>query len=323
MRSNNDSSTSLREELTVQPDHTGCRLDTYLSGQISGLSRNRVQKLVEDGCVLVNQALCEDKNYRLQAGDLVNLTIPPPEEAAVEPEEIRLDIIYEDEDLLVINKPRDMVVHPAPGHSKGTLVNALLSYCRDLSGIGGVMRPGIVHRLDKDTSGLLIVAKNDIAHRALSGQLKERQLHREYIALVNGEVRPKIGRIEAPIGRHPRHRKKMAVVTGGREAITRYKVLKYFDRYSLLKLNLETGRTHQIRVHLAYIGFPVVGDPAYTKGGTGQLPPELAAPQALHAWRITFNHPRTAEKMQFFTPLPAEFKKTLHWLRSHSIRGKH
>lgn len=314
----NGSSASLQEELTVEVGDAGCRLDTFLSQKIAGLSRNRVQKLVEDGRVLINQVSCEDKNYRLQIGDLVSVTIPPPEEALVEPEEIRLHIIYEDKDLLVINKPRGMVVHPAPGHAKGTLVNALLSYCRDLSGIGGVMRPGIVHRLDKDTSGLLIVAKNDFAHRALSGQLKERELRREYIALVNGKVKPEVGRIEAPIGRHPRHRKKMAVVTGGREAVTCYRVLKYFDRYSLLQLNLETGRTHQIRVHLAYLGYPVVGDPTYAKGSTGDLPPELTAPQALHARRITFTHPRTRKTMQFSTPLPEEFKKTLHWLKKRS-----
>lgn len=322
MISNNDSCSSLREELTVQPDQTGSRLDIYLSRQIPDLSRSRAQKLIEDDCVFINQALCADKNYRLQAGDQVSVNIPYPEEPGLEPEEIRLDIIYEDQDLLVINKQRGMVVHPAPGHSKGTLVNALLSHCSDLSGIGGVMRPGIVHRLDKDTSGLLIVAKNDIAHRALSGQLKDRQLHREYIALVNGEVRPKIGRIEAPIGRHPRNRKKMAVLTGGREAITRYRVLKYFDRYSLLKLILETGRTHQIRVHLAYIGYPVVGDPVYAKGGPGKLPTELAAPQALHAWRLTFKHPRTAERVQFSAPLPVEFTKTLYWLKSHSTKSR-
>ncbi len=317
MKGGNDPCVSVQEELTVGAEDSGCRLDAFLTKQVEGLSRNRVQKLIEDGRVLINQALCEDKNYRLQTGDRVSLTIPPPGETSVEPEKIRLDIIYEDEDLLVINKPRGMVVHPAPGHVKGTLVNALLGHCRDLSGIGGVMRPGIVHRLDKDTSGLLIVAKNDISHRSLSGQLKERQLRREYIALVNGRVKPPAGRIEAPIGRHPRHRKKMAVVKGGREAVTRYRVLRHFRRYSLLRLNLETGRTHQIRVHLASIGFPVVGDPTYTKGGTGGLPPDLAEPQALHARRIAFTHPRSGEVMELSAPLPEEFKKTLLWLKDH------
>ncbi len=317
MTGENDNRASLHEELTVKAEHSGCRLDSYLALHAAGLSRNRAQMLIEEGRVLVSGAPCADKNYRLQPGDRVSLTIPPPEEASVAAEDIQLDIVYEDGDLLVINKPRGMVVHPASGHSGGTLVNALLGHCSDLSGIGGVMRPGIVHRLDKDTSGLLIVAKNDLAHRALSGQLKARKLRREYIALVHGQVSPKIGRIEAPIGRHPRHRKKMAVVGGGRDAVTRYRVVKYYNRYSLLRLNLETGRTHQIRVHLSHLGYPVVGDSAYAKGGKGDLPAELMQPHALHARHLAFTHPRSGEELNFSTPLPAAFKNTLQWLKDH------
>ena len=304
--------------LTVDAEGAGSRLDLYLAEKTSELSRSRVQKLIEENLVLVNGKPCRDKNYRLQSGDQIGVTIPEPVKSRVEPEEIRLDIVFEDNDLLVINKPRGMVVHPAPGHAQGTLVNALLSHCRDLSGIGGVLRPGIVHRLDKDTSGLLIVAKNDFTHRSLSAQLKARKLHREYIALVFGHIKPEIGRIEAPIGRHPRHRKKMAVISGGRAAVTRYRVIKYFKYYSLLKLKLETGRTHQIRVHLAHLGYPVVGDPTYTKGKTGDLPPELAGPQALHARRISFTHPRSGEDLEFSAPLPEVFKKTLVWMKNSS-----
>lgn len=304
--------------LSVDAEGAGRRLDLYIAAHAPELSRSQAQKLVEAGLVLVNRELCSDKNYRLQSGDQISITIPEPIKALVEPEDIRLDIVFEDKDLLVINKPRGMVVHPAPGHAKGTLVNALLGHCSDLSGIGGVMRPGIVHRLDKDTSGLLIVAKNDFSHRSLSAQLKSRKLHREYITLVCGKVKPEIGRIEAPIGRHPRHRKKMAVISGGRAAVTRYRVLKYYDHYSLLKINLETGRTHQIRVHLAHLGYPVAGDPAYAKGSSGNLPPELIMPQALHAYRISFIHPRSDETLEFSTPLPEEFKKTLFWLKNRS-----
>lgn len=307
----------LREDLTVGVEDRGCRLDTYLAKELDDLSRNRIQQLIVEGRVLLNDIICKDKNFRLQNDDRISISIPPPEEPSAEPEDIQLDVIYEDSDLLVINKPRGMVVHPAPGHSGGTVVNALLNHCSDLSGIGGVMRPGIVHRLDKDTSGLLIVAKNDLAHRALSGQLKARKLRREYFALVHGRVSPKIGRIEAPIARHPQHRKKMAVIEGGRKAVTRYRVIKYYGHYSFLKLNLETGRTHQIRVHLSYLGYPVVGDPIYAKGGKGDLPPELKLPQALHASRLFFSHPRSEKQLEFYAPLPEPFKRALVWLKNN------
>ena len=299
------------QEIKARSEDVGRRLDLFLADRLPGLSRSRAQKLIEAGMVRVKGELCSNKNYRLRAGDPVGLTIPPAEDSALEPEAISLDIVYEDEDLLVINKPRGMVVHPGPGHRRGTLVNALLHHCSNLSGIGGVKRPGIVHRLDKDTSGLLLVAKNDLAHRSLSTQLKTRQLKREYIALVSGRVKPALGRIEAPIARHPRHRKKMAVVEGGRAAVTRYRVLKYFGSYSLLLLNLETGRTHQIRVHMSYLGYPVVGDPTYAKGRWDALPAGLAEPQALHARRITFIHPRTSAIMEFSVSLPPAFKQGL------------
>ncbi|MDW7738726.1 MAG: RluA family pseudouridine synthase [Bacillota bacterium] len=298
----------------VSAEDEGARLDLFLANLEDGLSRNMVQKLVDDGRVRINQETCYDKNHRIKGGEEISLFIPPPGEISVGPEDIRLDIIYEDSDLLVVNKPRGMVVHPAPGHPGGTLVNALLNHCSDLSGIGGMIRPGIIHRLDKDTSGLLIVAKNDQAHRLLSGQLKSRTLRREYIALVAGKVMPAVGRIEAPIGRHPHHRKKMAVISAGREAVTRYRVLKYYGQYSLLQLNLETGRTHQIRVHLAHLGYPVIGDPTYSKRSYDDLPSGLAAPQALHARRIRFIHPRSGEEMEFSAPLPSDFRKGLIWL---------
>lgn len=315
MTGDNEFNASLSEELTVEAEDKSLRIDAYLTQTLAGFSRNRIQALIEEGRVKVNEALCEDKNYRLKEGDRVRIKVPPPKESLISAEDIQLDIIYEDSDLLVINKPRGMVVHPGPGHSGGTMVNALLAYCSDLSGIGGVMRPGIVHRLDKDTSGLLIVAKNDPAHRALSGQLKARKISREYIALVHGRVNPEIGRLEAPIARHPKDRKKMAVVKGGREAVTRYRVLKYYNRYSLLKLNLETGRTHQIRVHLSYLGYPVVGDMVYAKAGKGDLPACLDLPQALHAFRLSFNHPCTKERLKFSAPLPEEFRAALVWLK--------
>ncbi len=308
---------SSSKSFTAKIEDEDRRLDHFLAENLVDISRNRVQKLVEEGQVSVNRLKCTDNNYRLKLGDLINLTIPPPEKALIKPEKITLDIIYEDEDLLVINKPRGMVVHPAPGHRKGTLVNALLYHCSNLSGIGGVIRPGIVHRLDKDTSGLLIVAKNDPTHRNLSEQLKSRNLCREYIALVSGRVKPVIGRIEAPIARHPHHRKKMAVTAGGRKAVTRYRVLKYYGRYSLLQLNLETGRTHQIRVHLAYLGYPVVGDHTYAKSSSwNELPSTLSQPHALHARRIKFMHPQTGEPLEFLAPLPGDFKKGLVWLKA-------
>ncbi len=300
--------------LSVSDPEIGRRLDLFLAGAAADLTRSRVQKLIEDGMVQVNDLVCTDKNYRVRAGDRISYSLPVLTELSTLPEEIPLDIIFEDRDLLVINKSRQMVVHPAPGHSGGTLVNALLHHCQDLSGIGGVMRPGIVHRLDKDTSGLLIVAKNDKAHSSLAAQLKSRRLKREYLALVCGQVKPKVGRIEAPVGRHPQNRKKMAVITGGREAVTRYRVLKDYGKISLLKLKLETGRTHQIRVHLSQIGHPVVGDFVYGPGGCAGFPPEMLFTHALHAYRLSFIHPDSKESLTFSASPPPEFQALLHYL---------
>ncbi len=308
------------KNMLVDAGNAGMRLDRFLSEQLANFSRSHIQKLIESGQVTVNSISCLDKNYRLNESDQVALSIPQSKELSVEPEDIALEIVYEDEDLLVVSKPRGMVVHPGPGHGSGTLVNALLYHCSDLSGIGGVMRPGIVHRLDKDTSGLLVVAKNDAAHNTLSEQLSNRKLNREYIALVKGRVEPPVGRVEAPIARHPRHRKKMAVVDGGKEAITRYRVQKYFRGYSLLRVNLETGRTHQIRVHLAHIGYPVAGDLTYAKGSWRDLPPQLAEAHALHARKIIFIHPRTGETRQFSVPLPKSFREGLLLLKKETDR---
>ncbi|HOL18119.1 MAG TPA: RluA family pseudouridine synthase, partial [Bacillota bacterium] len=243
----------MEEERIVQDSEVGHRLDAFLAGRVAGLSRTRIQKLIENGAVRVNGAPCLEKSYRLALDDQVTITAPDPEPYRLTPEPIPLNIVYEDRDLLVINKPRGMVVHPAPGHWRGTLVHALLHHCGDLAGghlsaSDGFIRPGIVHRLDKDTTGLLIVAKNDLAHQNLAEQLKERRLRREYLALVHGRVNPASGRVESPIGRHPVHRKKMAVVPGGKEAVTRYRVLAHLGPFSLVQLNLESGRTHQVRV---------------------------------------------------------------------------
>ncbi len=300
--------------LTVSGTEKGLRLDLYLAGAAADLTRSRVQKLVEDGSVRVNDLICTDKNYRVRTGDRICYSLPLLKELSTLPEAIPLDIVFEDRDLLVINKPRNMVVHPAPGHGGGTLVNALLYHCRDLSGIGGVMRPGIVHRLDKDTSGLLIVAKNDKAHSSLTAQLKSRRLEREYLALVCGRVNPKIGRIEAPVGRHPQNRKKMAVIPGGREAVTRYRVLKEYGQISLLKLKLETGRTHQIRVHLSQIGYPVTGDFIYGPGTCAGLPRELIFAHALHAYRLSFAHPVDQKDLTFTASPPPEFQALIRYL---------
>ncbi len=295
----------------VGPEAAGQRLDHFLAGQEPFLSRNQVQRLMDNGLVLVN-ARPARPSYRLRAGDLIRMTVPPPEEMALTPEPIPLDIVYEDEDLLVVNKPAGLVVHPAAGHHRGTLVNALLDHCPDLTGIGGYLRPGIVHRLDKDTSGLMLVSKTDLAHQGLSAELKARQIKRKYLALVHGEVRSEKGLIDAPLGRDPRERKRIAVVAGGRTARTHYRVRERFPGYTLLEVELETGRTHQIRVHLAYAGYPVAGDPVY---GPRRNPLNLPG-QALHAYRIAFTHPRTGERMTFEAPLPPAFSAALDLLRA-------
>lgn len=286
------------------------RLDKYLA-QVLPLTRSQIQNLIEDGYIKVNGNLAKG-SQKLKIGDEVEIEIPPPEPVDIIPEDIKLDIIYEDEDLLVINKPKGMVVHPACGHYKGTLVNALLAHVGNLSQIGGKIRPGIIHRLDKDTTGLILVAKNDFIHLALSEQLKNRTLKRIYWTLIEGEFPWEEKRVELPIGRHPVYRKKIAVVPYGKPAISNFKVLERFKGYTLLSANIETGRTHQIRVHLSHLGFPIVGDIIYGRkdkrfGVSGQL---------LHAKEIIFFHPRKMEYMKFSSDLPEDFQKVLDQLRN-------
>ncbi len=279
------------------------RLDKVLTTIFPQYSRSQIQQLLEQGNILVNETLQKGK-YKVKAGDKISLTEPAIKELEVEPENIALDIVYEDDDVIVINKPQGMVVHPAPGHEHHTLVNALLYHC-PLSTINGTYRPGIVHRIDKDTSGLLMVAKN----RSLAKQLKDKTNLREYVALVHGRIKEDSGTIKAPLARSPKDRKKQAVVSGGRDAVTHFKVLKRYQDYTLVSCRLETGRTHQIRVHMKYIGHPLVGDPMYgpkkTLKGKGQF---------LHAAKLGFTHPKTGEFLTFEAPLPEIFEKQLAYL---------
>ena len=286
-------------------DTSGERLDVFLS-RVSGESRARVQRLIQEKAVLVLGKV-RKANYKLQAGEDVLLRMEPPELLDVEPEPIPIDIVYQDADICVVNKPQGMVVHPAPGNASGTLVNALLYAVTDLSGIGGVLRPGIVHRIDKMTSGLLVIAKNDLAHTNLSAQIKAHSARRNYIAIVEGNLKEDTGTIDAPVGRHPVDRKRMAVVKDGREAVTHWRVLSRMGQFTLIKASLETGRTHQIRVHMAYKKHPVAGDPLY-----GPAKPKLNLEgQALHAYELMLKHPRTGEEMRFFAPPPDWFLQAL------------
>lgn len=299
------------EVFTVDQDATE-RLDQWLVHHAALSSRSAARRLIDDAFVLVNGRTAKP-SYRPRAGDRIQVVVPPPEDPEPKAEHIPLDVVYEDEHVLVLNKPQGMVVHPAPGHSGGTLVNALLAYCGALPGIGGVRRPGIVHRLDKDTSGLMVVAKSERAHHFLVQQLKERTVIREYLALVHGRLRRRTGVIDAPIARHPVDRKRMAVVDGGRSAITHYVVLESYGRpFSLLRCRLETGRTHQIRVHLAHLGHPVVGDPVY---GSQKAPWTLAG-QLLHACRLAFRHPVDHGPRCFTAPPPEPFASILVQLRA-------
>ena len=306
-------------EIRVPPEAESQRLDLFLSSTCPNLSRSRIQQLIKTGAVTVNGGE-RRVSYSVCAEDLVFVDVPAPERSVLAAEDIPLAIIYEDEDLLVLDKPAGMVVHPAPGVNSGTLVNALLHHCGDLSGIGGVLRPGIVHRLDKDTTGLLVVAKSDRAHRGLAAQLEARSMRRTYIALVWGIVDAEEDRIEAPIGRHPRDRKRLAVVRSGRAAATRVSKLRHFEFTSMLEVRLETGRTHQIRVHLQHYGFPVFGDPVYggrnrTSGIKADLHRradlllKLIDRQALHAADLQFEHPVSGEQFQFSAPLPDDFDR--------------
>lgn len=290
------------------------RLDLFLKNNLEDKSRSYIQNLIEEEKVKVNGKI-KKSNYKLKDKDEVTIEIPDAIPLEVTPEDIPLDIIYEDNDVIVVNKPQDMVVHPAPGNYNGTLVNALLYHCKDLSGINGILRPGIVHRIDKDTSGILVIAKNDNSHNKLAAQLKDHSMNRTYYALVEGRVKEEEGTVDAPIGRHPVDRIKMAIVKDGREAITHYKVIERFNHYTLVKCNLETGRTHQIRVHMASLGHPLVGDEVY---GFKKQKFKLKG-QVLHAKTLGFIHPSTNEYIEFNSKLPQYFEELLNILRKSDL----
>lgn len=295
--------------LKIDEDTKLDRLDKVLAEKLD-FSRKRIKDLLDEGNVLVNQKVMK-ASYKVCIGDEIEVSIPELDSTQVLPEPIDLDIVYEDHDIIVINKPKGMVVHPALGHYSGTLVNALLYHCKDLSGINGVMRPGIVHRIDKDTSGLLVVAKNDVAHEALSQQLQDKTCHREYVAIVHKPFTHEYGTIHAPIGRDEKDRQKMAVTANNsKDAITHFSVLENFSKFAYIKCQLETGRTHQIRVHMQYIEHPIAGDPKYGPRKTIQ-----ANGQLLHACALAFVHPTTHEKMHFEVPLEPTFEKVLNELR--------
>lgn len=292
-----------RKHLTVAPEEETLRLDVLLSRRVEGLTRSAAQRLLEEGKVSL-QGRPLKKNHRLRAGEALELCLPDPVPTDARPQDIPLDIIYEDADVAVVNKPRGMVVHPAPGNPDGTVVNAMLAHCgNSLSGVGGAIRPGIVHRIDKDTSGLLIIAKNDRAHLALSAQLKDHTLSRIYEAVAIGSLKEDRGTVDAPIGRSLRDRKRMAVVPDGRRAVTHYQVLARYPGYTHLRCQLETGRTHQIRVHMAYLGHPLAGDPVYGPKND----PERLGGQCLHARELTFVHPTTGQTVHLTCPLPDWF----------------
>lgn len=300
------------ERIAVE-DEAGERIDKFLSDELSDRSRSFLQKLIKEQYVKVNDKPVK-ASYRLNFGDLVSITFPEPEKPNIAAENIPLDILYEDQDLIIINKPKQMVVHPAPGHYTGTLVNALLYHCQDnLSGINGSLRPGIVHRIDMDTTGSLVVCKNDAAHQSLSAQLKEHSIQRVYKAIVHGVLKEDSGCIDTPIGRHPTERKKMSTLCkNGREAVTHYQVLERFGAFTYIQCMLETGRTHQIRVHMASVGHPLLGDSVY---GPKKCPFPKLVGQTLHAETLGFIHPRTDEYMEFHAPLPEYFTGLLNRLR--------
>ena len=304
--------------IVAGPEDEGMRLDKFLSVRVEELTRSAAERLAEQGQVSSGGKTL-DKKYRLRAGDAIEVILPEPVGLDILPEAIPLDIRYEDADLLVVNKPKGMVVHPAAGHAGGTLVNALLAHCGDsLSGINGVIRPGVVHRIDKDTSGLLIVAKNDFAHQRLAEQIKEHSFTRMYEAVVHGNLKEDTGTIDAPIGRHPTDRKRMAVTEkNSRHAVTHFEVLARYKGFTHVRLKLETGRTHQIRVHMAYIGHPVAGDPVY---GPKKPVPNLDG-QCLHARVIGFVHPRTGEYLEITSELPSYFTAFLEKLKKQTFGG--
>ena len=299
-----------REILIITENEAGQRADVALAAMLE-LTRSNMQKLLDEGRA-VKGAKVIKSNYKLKLGDEIIVTLPEPQPLDVQPENIPLDIIYEDEDVVVVNKARGMVVHPADGNYSGTLVNALLYHCKNLSGINGVIRPGIVHRLDKDTSGIMICAKNDAAHVSLSEQIQSKSAQRTYLAVVRGNIKTDSGVIETQIARDKDDRKKMAVVKeGGRNAVTEYEVMERFGKYTIVKCKLKTGRTHQIRVHMEYLGYPLVGDPKYSPMKT----PFSINGQALHSLTLAFDHPRTGERMEFEAKLPEDLHKVVTRLR--------
>ena len=301
----------MTRELTAATEHAGVRLDAFLSAD-GALTRSQAARLIAEGRVRVNGKPAA-KSARLSGGETVTVDVPQLRETALPPQDIPLDVVYEDDDVIVVNKPTGLVVHPAPGHPDGTLVNALLHHCGDsLSGIGGEKRPGIVHRIDRDTSGLIIAAKNDAAHLALSAQLKDHSLSRTYECLVTGNMKQDSGTVDAPIGRNSADRKKMAVVPTGRRAVTHWEVVARYPGVTHLRCRLETGRTHQIRVHMAYIGHPILGDTVY---GAKKPVPGLTG-QCLHATGLRFIHPRTGDPVELHCPLPPEFTAMLQKLQS-------
>ncbi|SNX55296.1 RluA family pseudouridine synthase [Thermoanaerobacterium sp. RBIITD] len=296
--------------LIAEKDDLNKRIDVFLASELD-YTRSYLKKLILEGLVIVNGSIIKP-NYKLKENDVVNVTIPEAEKIDIIPENIPLDIIYEDNDIIVVNKPKGMVVHPAPGNYSGTLVNALLYHCKNLSGINGELRPGIVHRLDKDTSGVMVVAKNDKAHINLSNQIKERTILKKYIAIVEGVIKDDEGKIEAPIGRHPIDRKKMAITNDGRYALTLYKVLERYKNNSFIEATIKTGRTHQIRVHMAYIGHPIVGDEVY---GFKKQKFNLLG-QALHSRLLGLIHPAKNIYMEFEAPIPYYFEKLINILKN-------
>ena len=302
------------EKIIVQNNEKGVRLDSYITKKLNDLSRANIQRLIEDGNILVNSAK-QKISYKVNSGDKIEITIPEPKKIDLKPQDIKVEIVYEDNDIIVVNKPKGLVVHPAVGNLDGTLVNAIMNICKDsLSGIGGEVRPGIVHRLDKDTTGLLIVAKNDKAHINLSEQIKNREVKKIYIALVRGNIPENEATINMPIGRSTKDRKKMAVVKNGKEAVTHFKVIDRFKNYTLLEIKIDTGRTHQIRVHMAEIGYPVVGDMVYSNGKN-----EFGVEgQMLHAKSLDFKHPITGKNMHLEAELPKYFKDIIDKLKQES-----
>ena len=310
----------------VSAQDQGKRLDQFLAGTDLNLSRSQAKKLVEERMILLNGAPTKPGAH-MKTGDQVTGTLPRPKPLSLEPEPLPLSVLYEDSSIIVVDKPPGMVVHPAPGNPSGTLVNALIHYCKDLAGINGVLRLGIVHRLDKETSGAMVVAKDDASYHQLTRQFKDRTVKKDYLAIARGKFNREEGSIDLAIGRHPRERKRMSTrARRGRPAVTRWKVVERFDGLTLLEIFPETGRTHQIRVHLSTMGHPLLGDPLYGKRGGIEDPalrgcPQRLKRQALHAYRLSFIHPRTEERVEFISPLPQDMKDILDWLRSQKSEG--